>query len=97
MKSVAVSDIKASLSRYISSVKGGNEIIITDRGKAVAKLVPVDREEELLPAHLIELERAGLAVIGTQKIPPLFWKRKRPLDAAGKALAALKEERESGR
>ena len=48
MRSVAVSKLKASLSRYLSTVKAGREIVVTERGRPVARLVPVvsDRERE---------------------------------------------------
>lgn len=44
MKTAAISKLKAKLSEYISSVKRGEEVLITERGKPVARLVPIEPE-----------------------------------------------------
>ena len=97
MKTAAVSELKASLSAYLGKVKAGEEVIVTDRGKPVAKLVPIMRDETGIPHHLLDMERAGLVRIGTGKIPAGFWRRRRPGDAGGAALDALAQERGEGR
>jgi len=43
MKIAAVSKLKAYLSDYLNQVKAGTEVLITDRGKPVARLVPISR------------------------------------------------------
>ncbi len=40
-KVTSVSKLKASLSAYLELVKAGEEIIVTDRGKPVARVVPM--------------------------------------------------------
>jgi prevent-host-death family protein len=45
MKTAAVSALKASLSEYLAGVKAGEEIIVTDRGKPIAKLMPLQPGE----------------------------------------------------
>ena len=45
MKTAAVSELKSLLSKYLSKVKAGEEVMITDRGKPVAKLVPISRTD----------------------------------------------------
>lgn len=96
MKIAAVSELKASLSEYLSKVKAGEEIIVTDRGKPVAKIVP-DTDSEAAPEHLRALERKGLITIGTGKLPKDFWDWPRPKDPKGLILKALLEERAEGR
>ncbi len=39
--SVGVRELKDNLSRYLSRVGNGEEIVVTDRGRAVAKIVPI--------------------------------------------------------
>ncbi|UNX53682.1 type II toxin-antitoxin system prevent-host-death family antitoxin [Georgenia sp. TF02-10] len=39
---VAVSSLRAELSDWIERVRGGEEVVVTDRGTPVARLVPVD-------------------------------------------------------
>lgn len=40
--SVGVRELKNHLSRYLERVRGGEEIVVTDRGKPVARLTSVD-------------------------------------------------------
>ncbi len=44
MTSVGIKELKTKLSSYVDKVKQGEEIIITDRGKEVALVIPVSRE-----------------------------------------------------
>jgi prevent-host-death family protein len=96
MKTAAVSKLKASLSEYLSKVKAGEEVVVTDRGKPIAKLVPME-PSETIPEHLKELERKGLITVGTGRLPKDFWDLPRPKDPKGLALRALLEERREGR
>ena len=97
MKTAAVSELKALLSKYLSQVKAGEEVVITDRGKPIAKIVPIARADTEIPAHLLTLERAGLARIGSNSFPKGFWTMPRPKDRKGRALQSLLQEREEGR
>ncbi len=97
MKTTAISSLKASLSRYLQIVKAGEELLITERGKPIAKIIPISREDSKIPAHLEELERSGLVRVGSGRIPEDFWELPRPSDADGKALKALLSEREESR
>ena len=36
-------DLKDHLSRHLGRVKGGEELIVTDRGRAIARVVPIER------------------------------------------------------
>jgi prevent-host-death family protein len=97
MKTAAISKLKASLSEYLGKVKAGEEVIVTDRGRPVARIVPIQREEMEVPPHLLAMERAGLVSIGDGAIPEEFWRKRRPADKKGQALAGLLSEREGGR
>ena len=97
MKSIAVSKIKASLSQYLKIIKAGEEVLITDRGEPVAKMVPIESGDLKLPPHLMEMERNGLIRIGTGKIKKSFWTLPRPSDMKSSARKALLKEREESR
>ena len=97
MKSAAVAELKAMLSKYLARVKAGEEVIVTERGKPIAKIVPFPREAGIESARLAEMARAGLIRMGTGKLPDGFWKMPRPKDAQGSVLKALLEERAEGR
>jgi len=47
-----VRDLKNNLSRYLSRVQEGDEVIVTDRGRPVARLVSLEHPTDLL-AQLI--------------------------------------------
>jgi prevent-host-death family protein len=55
MEEVGVRELKASLSRYLSKVKDGGTIVVTERGRPIARIVPV-----AIPEHI-----AGLIARGT--------------------------------
>jgi len=97
MKTAAVSKLKASLSEYLLKVKAGEEVIVTDRGKPVARIIPLKRGETEISSHLSMLEKAGLVRIGRGKLPPDFWKMPRPKDKKGLVLGNLLKERLEGR
>ena len=97
METAAVSKLKANLSEYLLKVKSGEEVVVTDRGRPVAKIIPFRKGEEGISPHLLTLEKAGLACIGSGKLPEEFWTRPRPKDAEGVALVTLIDERREGR
>lgn len=39
---VAISTLRAELSRWIERVRGGEEVVVTDRGTPVARMLPID-------------------------------------------------------
>ena len=43
MPEVGIRVLRDNLSRYISRVREGEEMVVTDHGKAVARIVPLDR------------------------------------------------------
>jgi prevent-host-death family protein len=98
MKTVAkVSELKARLSRYLDRVKAGQEVVITDRGTPVAKLVPIPAAEGDDERRLEEMERRGLIRRGAGRLPVDFWDWPRPEDPDGLVLKALLEDRETDR
>jgi len=72
MKIATVSKLKASLSEYLRQVKAGEEVLVTERGRPIAKLTPA-ASSAILPQHLAELEKQGVVKIGTGKLPKNFW------------------------
>lgn len=95
MRVTSVSDLKAHLSVCLEWVKAGGDILVTDRGQPVAKLVPVPA-----PASSKErtaaLLRAGVVCTEAQPLPSEFWTVPRPAVANNAALRALLDERDEG-
>jgi prevent-host-death family protein len=96
MKTAAVSELKARLSKYLHRVKAGEEVLITDRGNPVARLLPISRAK-MRRDTMASMEKRGLIRLGSGKLPKDFWKIPKPEDAEGLVLKALLKEREGGR
>jgi len=95
MKTATVSRLKASLSEYLRQVKAGEEVLITERGRPIAKLAPAV-SSDVLPQHLVEMEKRGLIKRGTGKLSKDFWDLPRPKDPKGLVVKAVLREREEG-
>jgi prevent-host-death family protein len=95
MKTTTVSKLKASLSEYLRSVKAGEEVLVSERGRPIAKLIP-SASSKSLPDHLIEMEKQGLVKLGSGKLPKGFWNLPRPKDPKGLVVKAVIREREEG-
>jgi prevent-host-death family protein len=52
-------EVNQNLSKFISSLHEGDEIVITKRGKAVAKLVSITEKKELTTTQLEALQRVS--------------------------------------
>ena len=47
MLEVGIRRLRDNLSRYINRVREGEEVVVTDHGKAVARIVPLERSDLL--------------------------------------------------
>ena len=45
MRSVNISDLKAHLSAHIQMVRDGEEVLVCDRNRPVARIIPIHSEE----------------------------------------------------
>ena len=95
MTQVAISELKAKLSRYLDQVKAGHEVVVTDRGRPVARLVPYDDGRKREP-DMERLIREGVILPGRGEFPEELLKPSPVKDPEGKVLKALLEEREEG-
>lgn len=96
IKRAAVSTLKATLSVCLAKVKAGDEVLVVERGKPIAKLVPLSKDSHENDT-LRDLVRAGLIRLGTGKLSAGFWKLPRPKDRKGRGLKALLADRSEGR
>jgi prevent-host-death family protein len=95
MKTVPVAELKASLSAYLRRVKAGEDVLVTERGRPIARLTPAGTAG--WPSHLESMEAQGLITAGVGKLPSGFWRLPRPKDPKGLVMRGLLEEREGGR
>lgn len=92
MKTISISQLKSGLSAALRSVRRGTEVVVTDRGHPVARLVPV----RPVTGDVDALVEAGLIQLGTRKLPGDFLDRVRVADVDGDLVAAVQNEREGG-
>lgn len=59
---VAVRELRQNLSKYLARVKGGEELVVTERGHEVARLIPTASEGylELARKHGASIPRGNL-------------------------------------
>ncbi len=89
---VGIREAKANLSKLLRMVEKGKEVVLTDRGRPVAKLVPIAGGALPLASRIKEMEEAGIleALAGKdpKRLPPPI-----PVEK-GMARKLLHEDRE---
>lgn len=63
----SIVQLKARLSEYMARVKAGNEVVVTERGVPVARIVPLDAADRLKTRRQ-RLARAGLLRLGRGRL-----------------------------
>jgi prevent-host-death family protein len=76
MKHVGVRELKDRLSHYLRLTRKGEELLVTDRGEAVACLRPVP-SADAAGRDLADLVRRGIVVRGGGNRPELYPRLKR--------------------
>ena len=94
--SVSVADLKAHLSEALDHVYAGAELVVTRRGRPVARLMSWESEARTA-ALPIDLVRQGLVRPPESSLPTDFLDADLPSDLTGRGVEALLEERLDGR
>jgi len=99
MRSASISELKNGLSSYVDLVREGETVVITDRGRAVAQLVPPARSKSPeVDERRALLEGRGILLRATARAGKGFLDRLPKLpQARGDVLDALLEERREAR
>ena len=99
MKSAKIAELKNNLSRYLDHVKAGGSVMVLERDRPVAQIVPLPgrsgRRTGGDDARLARLERRGVIRRGTGGHPDWLGRR-RPPRLRGSVLRDLLAERGSG-
>lgn len=97
MMQIGIAKLRAHLGEYLKRVENGEEIIVADRGRPVARLVPnrwqKGGDED---ARLLDLQRRGIIRLGAGYIPDEVFEMERPEDPHASVRAALEAERAEG-
>jgi|SRR5450759_5118970 prevent-host-death family protein len=97
MNTATITEAKNRLSSLIDRVRGGESILILDRGVPVARLGPVAGFSDPT-GRLRRLERAGLIRVGEAPPPLELLRKPAPAVAPGaSAVEALLADRRDGR
>ena len=70
-RAASVVNLKARLSEYLRLVKAGREVVITERGVPVARLMPLD-DTERKSSRRLRLAREGSLKPGRGRVPRLL-------------------------
>ena len=94
MKTANVSQLKSRLSSYLDAVQEGEEIVVRDRDRPIARIVPLtvrggdDFEEAALVASGV------MTLPQADELPPSFWRIKAGRVSQKRAVRVVREERD---
>jgi prevent-host-death family protein len=79
MRAVNIADLKNNLSRYLNEVRRGAEVVVKDRNKPIARIVPLSADEDY-ETELMELISHGSARLprSYDPLPKSFWTEPMP-------------------
>jgi prevent-host-death family protein len=93
MATVTVTELKARLSEKLRDVQRGEELLVTDHGRVIARILPA-RD---LDAEAVALARAGVLRLPEKSMTLEFLEQLEvPEDPKGLLASALEEERQEG-
>ena len=87
MKTVGSREFKNRMGRYIKAVRQGQSLLLTDRGKPVAKVVPPDPEPASEPSLMDVLKR--LESEGKIRLAKRPLGKFRPIPSRGKSASEM--------
>jgi prevent-host-death family protein len=99
MKRAKISELRDRLSQYLDHVRAGGRVLILDRNRPIAEIVPIrgaGGSSGTDAERLAALEREGIIRRGSGKPPARPAVEDLPGEGAG-VLGALLDERERGR
>ena len=59
MKKARIAELKNNLSRYLEHVRGGGSVLVLDRDRPVARIVPLASESEDVLRDLLDERERG--------------------------------------
>jgi prevent-host-death family protein len=92
----SISILKARLSQYLAAVKAGEEVIVTERGRPVARITTIGADG-VLEGRLAKLVREGRVRPPTRAAPADELMDEAPPDPEGRSLQELLDDRAEGR
>jgi prevent-host-death family protein len=94
-RTASVVELKARLSEHLRHVKAGHEVVVTERGVPVARLLPLD-DGERRSTRRSRLTRSGLLKPGRGKLPAALKQAPNGPEMGPEVVDALLAERRDG-
>jgi antitoxin (DNA-binding transcriptional repressor) of toxin-antitoxin stability system len=91
MRTANVAQLRDRLTQYLREIRAGGEIIVRDRQRAIAKIVPLTVEDDAEDAVLVA---AGLMRKAQRPLPVSFWRTRRAVVSVRAAAAAVRQDRD---
>jgi prevent-host-death family protein len=91
VRSTNIADLRNRLTQYLQEVRAGEEIVVRDRQRPIAKFVPFAVDDDDADAALVA---SGLMRKGSGRLPASFWKARRPRVTGPAAAAAVRADRD---
>jgi len=73
MRTVNIADLKNNLSAHLERVRAGEELLVKDRNRPIARLVPLAPGQDM-DSEEMELAAAGLVRLPAASLSDSFWK-----------------------
>jgi prevent-host-death family protein len=86
MISAGVKEVKNNLSRLLARVKAGEEVLITERGSPVARIVKENQADRSIRAALGPLVQKGIVVLPSRSLKK---DRVRRVETSGKPVSEM--------
>jgi prevent-host-death family protein len=92
MRSTNIADLRNRLTQYLQEVRAGEEIVVRDRQRPIAKIVPFTVDDD--DADDAALVASGLMRKGSGMLPASFWKARRSRVTMHTAVVAVRADRD---
>lgn len=86
MITAGIRDVKNNLSRILRNVRNGEEVLVTDHGKPIARIVREPAQRKSLRERLSSRVEEGTVGLPSKQYRP---SRRRPLPLRGKPLSEI--------
>jgi len=86
MISAGIRHVKNNLSKLLAQVKAGEEIVITDRGRPIARMVSEEKGDKSIRAALAPLVQKGLITLPNRH---LLKDNISPVEISGKPVSQI--------
>ncbi|HEY5390105.1 MAG TPA: type II toxin-antitoxin system prevent-host-death family antitoxin [Solirubrobacteraceae bacterium] len=87
-ETVGVRELRQNLSRYLERVKAGEPLVVTERGREIARVIPSPA------SSYAELAARKGATVPTERLEEIAARLRLPLSDAGTTDAFLAEDRD---